>query len=167
MTGRTNIPARGPGTGPRAAAPDTNPTNTGTPKEPASVLVVDDSAADRTLIRIAFQQTGFRIQLRFAASGKEALDVLRAADQPRPAMCVIDVKMPGLSGLEVLRVIKLDPGLAMIPVVMISGSDAESDIAAARAAHASGYITKPSDAAGLARMTETLKSFCKSYVGST
>ncbi len=134
--------------------------------QPATILIVDDSAADRTLIRIAFQQTGFRIRLRFASSGREALETLRAADLPRPAMCVIDVKMPGLSGLEVLRTIKLDPGLTTIPVVMISGSDAESDIAAARAAHASGYITKPSDAAGLARMTETLKTFCLSYVGS-
>lgn len=134
---------------------------------PATILVVDDSAADRTLIRIAFQQTGIRFHLRFAASGKEALDSLRSPELVRPSMCVIDVKMPGLSGLEVLRMIKLDARLAMIPVVMISGSDAESDIAAARAAHASGYITKPSDAAGLARMTETLKTFCLSYVEST
>ena len=73
------------------------------------LLVVDDSPADRASIKIAFAQSGYPINVQFAASGMLALDHLRSSGKARPQVMLVDVKMPGLSGLDLLRTVKNDP----------------------------------------------------------
>lgn len=128
------------------------------------ILVVDDSAADRASIRIAFERTGHPVKLHFAHNGQMALDFLRAdhgaAMVVRPQLCVLDVKMPGLSGLHVLQALKADTNLVEIPVIMLSGSDDQSDIRAAYRLFASGYIKKPTDAEGLHEVADVLGRLC-------
>lgn len=130
----------------------------------ADILVVDDSAADRASIRIAFERTGHPIKLHFAHNGKMALDLLRAQEGAamavRPHLCVLDVKMPGLSGLHVLQALKADIKLVEIPVIMLSGSDDQADISAAYRLFASGYIKKPTDAEGLHEVADVLGRLC-------
>jgi CheY-like chemotaxis protein len=95
------------------------------------LLVVDDSPADRASIKIAFAQSGYPINVQFAASGALALDHLRSSSKARPQVMLVDVKMPGLSGLDLLRTVKTDPALQQIPVFMFSGSDDKRDVSTA------------------------------------
>jgi CheY-like chemotaxis protein len=118
----------------------------------ASILIVDDSAADRTSMRIAFERTGLPLKLSFADSGRLALDLLMPrSDKPplRPDLMLLDVKMPSMSGLDLLQMLKADPKLMTIPVFMLSGSDEKSDVLQAYSSCANGFIVKPTEASGL------------------
>ncbi len=124
------------------------------------ILFVDDSAADRAALRMAFGQAGPQIALAFAQSAREALSLLRAPDALRPQMMLIDVQMPGGSGLELLGDLKRDRGLCVIPVFMLSGSQDPRDIAAAYRGQACGFVPKPADFKGLQRLAELITRLC-------
>jgi two-component system response regulator len=131
------------------------------------ILIVDDSPADRASLRFAFEPVP-AIRLHFAASGRGALDMLLPKDGARPLLrphlCLVDIKMPGISGLDLLRAIKSDQSVADIPIIMYSGSDEQSDILAAYRGFASGYIIKPADAGGLQEMAAVLGRMCTSVL---
>jgi CheY-like chemotaxis protein len=118
----------------------------------ASILIVDDSGADRTSLRLAFERSGMPLKLSFAESGRSALALLMpksVSSRLRPDLILLDVKMPGMSGLDLLHAIKADPALMTIPVFMLSGSDDKSDVLQAYSSSASGFIVKPSEVSGL------------------
>ena len=115
----------------------------------ADILIVDDSPADRASIKIAFAKSGYPLNLQFAFSGTAALDYLRSETEARPHLMLVDVKMPGLSGIELLQTLKADPDLLRIPVIMFSGSDDKEDVDSAYRNFAAGYIRKPVDVEGL------------------
>src|SRR5262249_27825890 len=92
-----------------------------------------------------------------AADGAEALAVLRSGELPEWRLVVIlDLCMPRVSGLDVLRQIRADPGLQSIPVVIMTHSSAGSQVAEAFRLHAAGYILKP---ASLRQLIACLESF--------
>ena len=124
------------------------------------ILFVDDSAADRAALRMAFGRAGPQMALAFAQSAREALSLLRAPDTLRPQMMLIDVQMPGGSGLDLLGDLKRDQGLRDIPVFMLSGSQDPRDIAAAYRGQACGFMPKPADFAGLQRLAEVITRLC-------
>ena len=130
------------------------------------ILVVNDSSADRTSIRLAFERTGLPVKLHFAASGRAALDLLSpkagSAKPLRPQLMLVDVKMPGISGLDLLRAVKADPTLLPIPVMLFSGSDDQSDILNGYCNFASGYLVKPANASGLNEIAELVGRLCTS-----
>ena len=106
------------------------------------IFIVDDSPTDIELTTIALEATGREIVVRFATDGKSALAMLRNGLRV-PALILLDLKMPGMDGIEVLREIRADDRLRDIPVVVVTSSALESDRADAFAAGASGYIQKP------------------------
>jgi len=120
-------------------------------REEYRVLMVDDDPGDAGLVRVAFADTAVRCRLEHAPDGVEALRRLRdtsaATDgiHTRPDLILLDINMPRKTGHEVLAELKADVDLRGIPVVMLTTSDAERDIAAAYRAGAAGYITKPVD----------------------
>lgn len=124
------------------------------------LLVVDDSPADRASIKIAFAQSGYPINVQFAASGALALDHLRSSSKARPQVMLVDVKMPGLSGLDLLRTVKTDPALQQIPVFMFSGSDDKRDVSTAYSNFANAYIRKPDDVEGLNDVAGVVGRLC-------
>jgi two-component system response regulator len=134
----------------------------------AEILIVDDSAADRASIRIAFERLGLPLKLHFAANAESALTMLREDADGRspcnPHMLMVDVKMPGLSGLDLLKRLKADHKLLRLPVIMLSGSDDQSDVKAAYVLQASGYIRKPPDVVGLAEMADIVGRLCASVL---
>jgi CheY-like chemotaxis protein len=111
--------------------------------------LVDDDPDCRMLVRDIIDAASSRADVREAADGRQALDYLRRvgpfAGAPRPDLVYLDIEMPGPSGQEVLRLIKSDPALADIPVVMWSGLDDENERRLAREGGANGYVVKPPD----------------------
>jgi CheY-like chemotaxis protein len=125
---------------------------------PARILLVEDSVADAKLVELALEESGSTSELDRAEDGAEALarlDAVVAGDVPRPDLVVVDVNLPRVSGIDVLRRIKSDPDLRTIPVVVFSTSRSAVDVAAAYACGASSYVVKPTD---LNRFTEVVRA---------
>ncbi len=106
------------------------------------IFIVDDSPTDIELTTIALETTGREIVVRSATDGKSALAMLRNG-LCMPTLILLDLKMPGMSGIEVLRAIRADDLLRDLPVVVVTSSALESDKKEALAAGASDYIQKP------------------------
>jgi len=122
--------------------------------------MVDDSAADRASVRIAFEQTGFEIDLSFAESTAQAMGLLRDGARPQPNLMLLDIHMPGGSGLDLLATMKKDKSLREIPVWVLSGTNNERDIRAAYRGHASGFFRKPDDSDALRRFADLIGRLC-------
>ncbi len=104
----------------------------------AKVLVVEDDVDIRGLVENRLRRQGHRVVS--VASGEEALAAI--AEKGAPDVAVLDVLMPGMSGLDLLRTLRADPATADLPAVFLSGRIQESDIDAGRALGAT-YLTKP------------------------
>jgi CheY-like chemotaxis protein len=113
------------------------------PTEPARVLIVDDDDSDIMLIIEALAAHRLASEPSVVRDGVEALEYLRAG--PRPDVMVLDLNMPRMGGHEVLDVVKQDPDLATIPVVVFTTSDQPVDVTGSYSRHANAYVTKPLD----------------------
>lgn len=112
-----------------------------------SILLVEDNPSDVRLIIEAFKQTNILNTISLVGNGEDAISFLMKTgpykDAPRPEIILLDLKIPKKNGIEVLQVIKSDGSLSAIPVIILSNSDAESDIAKAYKYQANCYLTKP------------------------
>ena len=117
--------------------------------KPVDVLLVEDDEGDVLMTREAFEFYKIRNPLHVVSDGEQALQFLRRtgpfADAPRPGLILLDVNLPRVSGLEVLAELKKDPELLLIPVVMLTTSQAEEDILRSYQLHANAYVSKPVD----------------------
>ncbi len=118
----------------------------------AQILLVEDDPGDVALILDALTQGGVDSGVRVVRDGAEALDFLfrrgaRAGRPPdeSPRLVLLDLKLPKVSGLEVLRQVKSDPGSRSIPVVVLTSSRIPQDIANAYGLGANSYVVKPTD----------------------
>ncbi|MFO7898167.1 MAG: response regulator [Planctomycetota bacterium] len=115
------------------------------------VLLVEDDPDDVAITRRAFRRGKIANPLHVVRDGEEALEFLRRTgrykdDGPaRPGLVLLDLNLPRVDGREVLRIVKETPGLKRIPVVILTTSDQESDIADCYDRGANTYITKPVD----------------------
>ena len=105
-----------------------------------TLLVVDDAPVNLKLTSILLKKEGYDVHT--AESGEEALNIL---DIVRPDLMLVDIQMPGMSGLELTERIKLNPVTRDIIVVALTACAMKGDEARAMAAGCSGYITKPID----------------------
>jgi CheY-like chemotaxis protein len=115
------------------------------PKTKNKVLIVDDSYTNVVLLDAILHKEGFETDS--AISGKEALDLI-TGDQ-KPALILLDLHMPQVSGLEFLKRLRANKGNADIPVIVVSADDAAKRMNATMAAGANDYIQKPVDIQGL------------------
>ena len=115
------------------------------------MLLVEDDARDVELTLDALEESNLANEVDLARDGKEALDYLycrgRFADRARetPAVVLLDLKMPKVSGIDVLRQIKTDEALKMIPVVVLSSSAEERDVIESYQLGVNAYVVKPVD----------------------
>jgi CheY-like chemotaxis protein len=113
------------------------------------ILLVEDSAGDARLMREAFRACNESVRLQIATDGLEAMAFLRRegphADSQRPDLILLDLNMPRMSGLQVLAEVKADEALRSIPVVVLTTSEAEADIAASYHLQVNCYLIKPAD----------------------
>ena len=116
---------------------------------PAEVLLVEDNPADVRLTVEAFKETAVASRLRSVEDGVEALAYLRRqgkySDVARPDLVLLDLNLPKMDGAELLAIVKRDPYLKQIPVVVFTTSSSATDISKSYALHANCYITKPVD----------------------
>lgn len=116
---------------------------------PIEILLVEDSPGDVTLTIEALRDAKVANNLHVARDGEEALRFLRQegefADKPRPDLILLDLNMPRKDGREVLADLKIDPELKRIPVVVLTTSQSEDDVAAVYNLSANCYVAKPVD----------------------
>jgi DNA-binding response OmpR family regulator len=106
----------------------------------ARVLLVDDEAVNRDMLSRRLERRGYSVGM--ASSGPEALAALER--EPWAAL-LLDVQMPGMSGLEVLQQVRARWSAAELPVIMVTAKDGSEDIVAALDLGANDYVTKPVD----------------------
>lgn len=127
------------------------------------VLLVEDSPADARLTQEAFRDGKIRNSLRVVTDGAQALAYLRREppfqDAQRPDLVLLDLNLPKVDGREVLRRIKSDPALQTIPVVVLTTSEAEEDVAKAYEYHANCYVRKPVDLERFLQIVAVIENF--------
>lgn len=136
--------------------------------EPTYVLLVEDNDDDAALIQIAFEEIRFPHRLVRATDGAQALDFLFAAGRhaarqkhDTPALVILDLKLPFVHGLDVLRALRADPLLKHLVAVVLTSSAEEKDKLQAELLGANLFIQKPSnfdEFAGVARRIDDLLS---------
>lgn len=130
--------------------------------ELGEILLVEDNPGDVLLTQKALERAKILDHLQVVRDGEAALEYLKRVGQEGyllPHLILLDISLPKVSGLEVLSFIKHDPVLRRIPVVMLSGSEADRDVAAAYDLHANSFITKPLDPAKLASVLSDMKHY--------
>ncbi len=117
--------------------------------QPVHVLLGEDDPGDVLMTKEAFEHYKLRNVLHVVTDGEQALHFLRRtggyADAPRPGLILLDLNLPRLDGLEVLAELKADPVLKVIPVVILTTSQAQQDVLRSYALHANAYVSKPVD----------------------
>lgn len=116
---------------------------------PIEILLIEDNPGDARLTREALREGRVANRLSHVQDGVEAMAFLRQdgcyADAPRPDLILLDLNLPRKDGREVLAELKADPRLRLIPVVVLTTSEAEEDILRTYELHGNCYITKPVD----------------------
>jgi hypothetical protein len=124
------------------------------------ILVVDDSADDIELATIALSAVMPDVRVTWALDGKTALEMLNSHSE-LPSLILIDVKMPGMSGLDTLREIRRDARLNNIPVIMVTCSSLDSDRDRSLAAGADDFLPK---AFSIEQFSSDLKRILSHYL---
>ncbi len=132
-------------------------------RHPIEILLVEDDPGDVRLTREALEEGKVRNTLTVARDGVEALEILRRegphAKAPRPDVILLDLNLPRMDGREVLKAIKSDEKLRRIPVVVLTTSSAEEDVARSYDLQANCYVTKPIDLDQFMKVVKTIGEF--------
>ncbi|GLU31030.1 response regulator [Trinickia caryophylli] len=127
------------------------------------ILLVEDSPTDVMLTKEAMEQYKVLNPLHIAEDGVEAMAYLKRegkyASAQRPGLIILDLNLPRKSGREVLRDLKSDPELMNIPVVILTTSKSEEDVAKSYGLHANCYITKPVDFEKFIQVVRSINDF--------
>jgi len=130
---------------------------------PVEILLVEDNPGDVELTREAFQEARLLNHVSVARDGQQAIDFLRRAGPyaraPRPDLILLDLNLPQRHGYEVLKEVKRDPGLARIPVLILTSSQAERDVAESYSLHANCFVSKPLEVEEFLSVVKSITEF--------
>jgi len=133
------------------------------PGEPLHILLVEDNEAHAELIIRSMHDLQVAGRIHHVLDGEQALDYVfgrgayaDSTQYPRPDLILLDLRLPRIDGLEVLETIKTTPGLLRIPIVILTSSDAENDIARSYDFHANSYVVKPLEFKKFTRLMKDL-----------
>lgn len=136
--------------------------------KPIHILLVEDNPGDAELTREALSDAKISNTLSIVTDGEQAIDFLRNRgefiDVDSPDVVLLDLNLPKMDGREVLAEVKSDPELRMIPVIVMTTSAADDDIARAYNDHANAYIQKPIDFDEFIRTVRGVENFWLSIV---
>jgi CheY-like chemotaxis protein len=133
--------------------------------KPKRILLVDDSPRDTEMALDALQQYNLANEVTTLRDGAEALDYMyrrgefAGRDGSEPAVILLDLKMPRVDGLEVLRQLKADPRFKVIPVVVMTSSREDQDLIKSYQLGVNGYVVKPLDFHEFIEAVRTLGAF--------
>jgi CheY-like chemotaxis protein len=132
----------------------------------AQILLVDDNPMDVALTLDAFKEAKLRNKVNVVQSGEEALDYVFGRNKfidrsvyPQPSLILLDLKMPGIDGFEVLRQIKGTEKLKRIPVIILTSSQEEGDRALSYDIGANSYLMKPVAFNGFAEVIKRIDDY--------
>jgi len=129
----------------------------------AEILLVEDNEGDIELTREAFEEAKFRNNLHIAEDGDLALDYLFKRNgyenAVTPDIILLDLNLPSTDGREVLEIIKAEPMLKRIPVIVLTSSQADKDIVESYDLHANCYIVKPVNAMKFMGVVRSVENF--------
>jgi CheY-like chemotaxis protein len=127
------------------------------------ILLVEDSEDNVLLVRHAMHKAGVTARLEVATSGEQAIEYLRGISGysdwhqfPLPSIVLLDLKMPGMSGFDVLKWIRQQPGIKALRVAMLTSSDSPREIKMAHELGANIFLTKPVQLERLIQIMKTL-----------
>jgi CheY-like chemotaxis protein len=131
-----------------------------------TILLIEDDPSDAALIQGAFQKIGVQNPISLVSHGDTALAYLEGINEyadrirfPLPILIILDLKLPGMSGLQLLKWIRTKKELRLIPVVVLTGSSDNSQIQAAYEAGANSYLLKPGNRDEIVRIVELLEHY--------
>jgi len=131
--------------------------------DPIEILLVEDNAGDARLALEALKEGKVRNNLHHVKDGVEAMTFLKRqgvyVSTPPPDLVLLDLNLPRKDGREVLAEIKEDPELRVIPVVILTTSQAERDLAETYGLHANAFITKPLDLDRFVEVVQAIENF--------
>lgn len=130
------------------------------------IMLVEDDEDDQEMARLANRKLDAPCRLLMAEDGVEALEYLQAVhavqpdtSEPAPHLLLVDLDMPRMDGLSLLKHLRQDQTLRHLPVVMFTTSKADRDIAACYDSGCNSYVIKPMNISGLAKMLESLTDY--------
>jgi chemotaxis family two-component system response regulator Rcp1 len=130
---------------------------------PIEVLLVEDSPGDVRLTQEAFREFSKPVRLHLATDGIEAMAFLRRegtyAHEPRPDLILLDLNLPKLDGREVLALIKRDQDLKIIPTIILTTSDDETDVMISYQLQANCYLRKPAQWDAFDSLVRSINAF--------
>jgi len=131
--------------------------------DPLDILLVEDSPGDIRLTREALMTLNVENRLNVVSDGEQAIEFLRRrgrhADAPIPKLILLDLNLPRMSGREVLAEVKSDASLRLIPIVVLTTSDAEGDVQECYRLHANSYVTKPVDSSTFFQVISEISNY--------
>ena len=132
------------------------------------ILLVEDNAGDAFLLQKAFDLGKIANHINVVTDGREAVAFLRGEGQyagsPRPDLIILDLNMPEMDGREALSLIKTDPALLSIPVIVLTTSSDEHDVAKSYKHHVNCYIKKPTKVRDFLSIVKAIEYFWASIV---
>jgi chemotaxis family two-component system response regulator Rcp1 len=130
---------------------------------PIDILLVEDDAGEARLAEYALGRGGIDGNLYHVEDGVEAMRFLRRQEKyvnvPVPDLILLDLNLPRKDGREVLAEMKEDPELRLVPVVVLSTSETERDVAETYRLHANAYVVKPVDLNRFIEVVRSIKDF--------
>jgi two-component system, response regulator len=130
------------------------------------ILLVEDNGSDEKLTLLAFKQCGIANEIIVARDGAEALSYLHGSDKPEgrsgspaPSIVLLDLKLPKVDGLEVLRRIRADDRTRLLPVIVLTASREEEDVVRSYSLGANAYVRKPVEFVSFAEAAKALGLF--------
>ena len=133
------------------------------PQRTVEILVVDDNIGDVVLTKEALKGAEFSNRVSVVRDGCEALEFLRRtgkfANASRPDLILLDINMPRKNGCEVLAEVRSDEDLRLIPIVILTSSEAEDDIRRSYELGANCFVTKPADLDEMVRVVQAINHF--------
>jgi CheY-like chemotaxis protein len=130
------------------------------------ILLVEDDPNDTVLIRRAFQKAGFGDNLKIVSDGGQAIQYLQGQKEygdrarfPLPFLLLLDLKMPGTDGFEVLQWIRRQPDLKRLLVVVLTSSNLQADVDRAYDLGANSYLVKPVEFSQMVNMIERFEAY--------
>lgn len=124
-----------------------------------SILLVEDDPDHEMLTIRALKKTNLNYEVRVAHDGEEAISMLFGPDAIKPRVTFLDLKLPKVEGIEVLRRIRESDATRMLPVVVLTSSDEESDLIRSYQMGVNSYIRKPVDFHDFAEATQQLSRY--------